>query len=613
MLTMRKRLGFLAAVLTAGAGPAEPAQAEPKPAGDAAVAALMQRDLDAARRDDPVGASTRGDRRFDALLPDVSAGSQEIRLSAWRTLLAEAEGIDPAGLSASGRTDRDLLIDALRTRIDGTAFREWEMAVTQINGPQYELAQIPQSVTVKGAKQVKDYVSRLEAVGAYVDATIENLRAGMARGFTPPRGVLGNVAAQALAHGSASINGDATRHAMYAPLAGLEGADAERGRKAILEIVAPAFDRLGEFLRDEYVPGCRASAAARDLPNGAAYYAYRVRVESTLKIKPEEIHETGLSEVARIRAEMMGVIRRSGFKGPDGAEDAALFAAFVAHLRTDPRFRPASAEALLTAYREAGKRIDAELPRLFEDLPKLTWGVREMPRFIAPSSPTAYYYPGSLQNGQAGFFVANTYRLDQRPLYDVLPLTLHEAVPGHHFQVALAQELTNVHEWRTGRGYTGFVEGWALYAERLGQEMGEDARSATNPTGRGLFTDPFDDFGRLNYEMWRALRLVVDTGIHMRGWSRDRAVAFMHDNSALTSENIDREVDRYISWPGQAVAYKLGELHIRALRERAEKELGDRFDVRGFHRALLGRGAVPLEVLTRQVEAWIASVKGAGG
>lgn len=579
----------------------------PTSAGDQAVLALLDEDLLSQRRSDPVGASTRGDRRFDALLPDVSPGGIEAWLADSRVRLGKATAVDPATLSPMRRTERALLIDALETRIESARFRTWEMPVTQLNGPQYELPQMPQSLTFTSDKQFEDYVSRLEKVAGYIDETTASMKAGLTRGFTPPRVVMGTAASQALAHGTAPLGGDATKHALYSPFVGQKGPLAERAKKVILEQIAPAYDRFGTFLRDEYVPKCRDTLAASSLPDGRSYYEFRIKTESTLGYDAGAIHKIGLDEVARIRSEMMGVIARSGFKSEVTGDDAT-FEAFIKFLRTDPRFYAKSGAELIEKYRAAGKIIDAELPRLFILMPTLPWGVREMPRFIAPSSPTAYYYQGSLTNGQPGFFVANTHALDQRPLYDVLPLTLHEAVPGHHFQVALAQELKDVPEWRTTTMYTGFVEGWALYAEKLGLEMGDDARSKSNPTGRGLFTDPYDDFGRLNFEMWRALRLVVDTGIHAQGWTRDRAITFMEENSALSRTNIEREVDRYIAWPGQAVAYKLGEVHILALRAEMEKKMGDRFDVRGFHRAVLGRGAVPLKVLDEQVREWADGV-----
>ncbi|MFM9957233.1 MAG: DUF885 domain-containing protein [Phycisphaerales bacterium] len=604
--------GCVVLVVPGAAGRSEPAAATAPPApaatapADQVVLDLLAEDLEDQDRADPFAASRRGVRRFDTLLPDVSLEGIRAQLDRARDRLARAKLIDAASLSAMRRTERAMLIDALETRLAAERFRSWEMMVTQISGPQYELAQMPQSLSFTTDKQLEDFAARIEAIPGYLDEATGRLQEGLARGFTPPRSVLGRVADQAFAHGGSPLEGDATRHALYAPFAGKSGPIAERAKKAILESIAPAFDRFGMFLRERYVAEARRTLGASELPDGKAFYEYRVRAETTLDFDADAIHRIGMDEVIRIRGEMMDTIRRSDFKPKTQAtDDDDLFAQFIAYLRTDPRFYARTPDELLTRYRAAGKIIDAELPRLFVALPVLPWGVREMPRFIAPSSPTAYYYAGSIENGVAGYFVANTHALDQRPLYDTLPLTLHEAVPGHHFQVALAQELKGVPEWRTTTGYTGFVEGWALYAEKLGLEMGEDARSPSNPSGRGLFTDPYDDFGRLNFEMWRALRLVVDTGIHAKGWTRDQAITFMERNSALARNNIEREVDRYIVWPGQAVAYKLGELHILQLRAEAEETLGTRFDIRGFHRAVLGRGAVPLKVLSEQVREWV--------
>lgn len=609
MEPLRRWIAVLMIVLAAlGTGAAPARAASPLPA-DQSVLDLLKEDLEAQRRADPISASNRGDRRFDDRLPDLSPGAARAWAKEAGERLARCEAIDPKTLSPMRRTELAMLREALRERVDAERFRGWEMLVTPISGPQYDIPQIPQTLSFTSDKHLSDYAARLEAIPAYLAQAQANLEAGMERGFTPPAEIMGAVADQALAHGSLAVREGAAAHALYAPFAGRRDALAERANKAILEAVVPAYDRFGAFLRDRYVPGCRKSLGAAELPDGTAYYNFRIRAESTLDTDAEAIHRVGLEEVRRIRGEMMGVIARTDIGRASSAEGDALFAEFIARLRSDPRFYCSTPDELLRAYRNAGKLIDAELPRLFVQLPTLSWGVREMPRFIAPSSPTAYYYPGSLKNGVSGTFIANTTRLDQRPLYDVLPLTLHEAVPGHHFQIALAQELTDVPEWRTTTGYTGFVEGWALYAESLGLEMGEDARSAANPHGRGLFTDPYDDFGRLNYEMWRALRLVVDTGIHAKGWTRAAAIEFMEANSALSRHNIEREVDRYIGWPGQAVAYKLGELHLRALRRRAESELGTAFDIRGFHRAVLGRGAVPLSVLSEQVDEWIAGVR----
>lgn len=578
---------------------------------DDRLLALLEEDFQAQLKQDPLDASRRGYREFDDRMPDLSAGARTAWIQDARDRLARLEAVNPADLSAENGTNFALLRYELRLRIDAERFNSWQMPVTQQNGPQNGLPQLPDFLSFTETKHLEAYTARLEAIPAYLDQIIANMREGLTTGRTPPRVVMGTVPAQAASQADDRFLADPAAHAMYRPLAGATGELAERGRKAIRESVVPAFKRFAEFLDKEYVPHCRETIAARDLPDGEAFYNFRLRTMTTLDLTAEQIHQMGMSEVARIRAEMFEVIGRSDFAREDSLEGDELFKAFVHFLRTDPRFYYTTADDLMAGYQRLAKIIDPEMSRLFRTLPRLSYGVREMPRFIAPSAPTAYYYPGSLENGVPGWFIANTWRLDQRPKYEMISLTLHEAVPGHHHQYAIAQELKSagLPEWRTTVDYTVFGEGWGLYSERLGLEMGDDARSPSNPKGKGLFTDPYDDFGRLSYEMWRAMRLVVDTGIHALGWPRDRAIQFMLDNSALTQTNIEREVDRYIAWPGQAVAYKIGEMRIRSLRAEAEDALGDTFDVRGFHDAVLMQGAVPVEVLERQVREWVGERK----
>ncbi len=351
----------------------------------------------------------------------------------------------------------------------------------------------------------------------------------------------------------------------------------------------PGYRTLLEFMTDEYVPNCRQQIGASALPNGREYYRYRVRHYTTLDVDPQAVHETGLAEVKRIKAEMQDVIRSVGFEGD--------FAAFVEHLRTDPKFYVDSPEQLLKETSLVLKRMDGELPKLFGKLPRTPYGIREIPDFIAPRTTTAYYQPPAGDGTRAGFYYVNTYNLKSRPLFEIEALSLHEAVPGHHLQIALQQELEGLPPFRRFSLATAFVEGWGLYAERLGLEV-------------GFYQDPYRNFGRLSYEMWRACRLVVDTGMHYLGWTREQAIQFMADNTALSMHNITAEVDRYISWPGQATAYKMGELKIRSLRNLAEIQLGDKFDVRQFHDAVLADGAVPLEVLEANVRAYIERTSG---
>jgi len=594
---------------TLGSAPAEPS------ASDLRVLELLAEDFEAQKRFDPLFASSLGDRRFDSLLPDLSREARERWLEECKSRLGALNGIEGEGLSEANRLNASLLRYELRLRLEGAGYNTWQASVTPMSGPQQSLPQMPDSLGITGVAQREDYIARLEGIPRYLGQTIENLRAGVQAGNTPPRVTMERVAAQALAQGEERFERGPESQTLFRPFVGVDGEQAARARAVIGEKVVPAFRAFGVYLRDEYVPACRATIAAKDLPGGLDYYNHQVRRMTTTDLSAEQIHRIGMGEVARIRAEMMGVIARSDFGERDRLEGGALFAAFVGYLRTDARFYFTDPEELLGAYRGIAKRVDGELPRLFGRLPRLPYGVREMPRFMSASSPTAYYQPGSAANGVAGHFVANTYRLDQRPRYEMIPLTLHEAAPGHHLQIALAQELVEqgLPEWRTTAEYTAFVEGWALYAERLGFEMGERPRTGSAATGygegRGMYENPYDDFGRLSYEMWRAMRLVVDTGIHALGWSRERAIDFMLVNSALTPENIEREVDRYIAWPGQALGYKVGELRIRDLRAEAEGALGDRFDVRGFHDAVLGQGAVPLETLGEQVRAWIRRVQ----
>jgi uncharacterized protein (DUF885 family) len=359
--------------------------------------------------------------------------------------------------------------------------------------------------------------------------------------------------------------------------------------KKISGTVVPAYARMRDFVRDEYLPKARDSVAWTALPDGEAWYEFAVREHTTTDMSPDEIHELGLSEVGRILGEMDGVRRQVGFEGD--------LEAFFTHLETSPEFYFTRGADLVRGYNEIKRRIDAQLPRLFSVLPKADYEVREVEAFRAQSSAGAFYQQPSADGSRPGIFYVNTYNLKAQPKFGMETLSLHEASPGHHFQISIQQELEDVPRFRRfGGDYTAFVEGWALYAEYLGKEL-------------GLFTDPYQWFGRLNDEQLRAMRLVVDTGLHSKGWSRERAIKYMLDNSTLAETDVVSEVERYIAWPGQALGYKVGDLHIQALRRRAEQELGEKFDIRDFHREVLGDGAVPLSVLDAKIDRWIASRK----
>ncbi len=502
-------------------------------------------------------------------------------------------------LKAEDQLNRELFERLLHDEVDGYKFRMYLAPIGGRYGLHQDIPQMAEEVRFQSYDDYANYLTRLELVGGAVDQTIALLALGAAEGRTPPQVTLAGLGGQfqamlAPGGGLAALAEPFDR--MPECLTGEERqALRDRFDGRTLPAVRSAVKKLGDFVVEEYIPKCRTTIAAKDLPDGEAYYQYQVRMMTTTEMTPAEIHELGKQEVARIRAEMMGVIRSSDFmqrKGGAISGDDALFQAFIEYLRTDQRFYYSDGRALLAGYRDVCKQVDAGLPKLFGKLPRLPYGVREIPAFMAPDQTTAYYRRGDIRNAEPGYFFANTYALDQRPRYEMVPLALHEAVPGHHLQIALAQEMEGLPEFRKEWGFDAFGEGWALYGERLGIEM-------------GLYEDPYDNFGRLLYEMWRACRLVVDPGMHAFGWSRQQAIDFMMENTALSPLNIEKEVDRYIAWPGQACAYKIGELKIRQMRARAEEVLGEKFDIRGFHDTVLGGGSLPLPVLERRVEYWV--------
>jgi len=545
-------------------------------------------------REDPLLATQAGDRRYNDRLPSVSLADIERRAAADRKFLAQLEAIDRAQLNRQDQINYDVFS---RLRSDG--LREYElraylMPITNREGFHIFFADLPKQTPLDTLDDYENYLARLNAFPRYTDQHIELLREAVKQGYTLPAVVLRGFEKPI----ESQIVDDPTRSVLYEPFE--KYADrvpesdrarlAEAGRKAIAEQVVPAYRTFLKFMSEEYVPKARTQPGASALPNGREFYRHRVRQFTTLDLTPEAVHETGLAEVKRIRGEMEELMREIGFQGG--------FAEFVQKLRTDPKFYAETPEELLQATSLVLKRMDGELPRLFKRLPRVPYGIREVPDYIAPITTTAYYMPSSGDGSRAGFYYVNTYDLKSRPLYEIEALSLHEAVPGHHLQIALQQELDNLPPFRRFAGFTAFVEGWGLYSERLGLEV-------------GFYTDPYQNFGRLSYEMWRACRLVVDTGIHYLGWTREQAIQFMADNSAMTLLNITNEVDRYIAWPGQALAYKTGELKIRQLRAEAEETLGAKFDVREFHDVVLRDGAVPLDVLEVNVRAYIDAASAA--
>jgi uncharacterized protein (DUF885 family) len=543
--------------------------------------------------ENPVFATGLGDPRGQDRLTDLSQDGVSRRRVATKSSLALIESINRAALPEPERLNYDLLRDTLNKRAEGLRFPEEFLQMNQMGGPQQDPARLLAMMPNVRTDQLENQIARLEALPAYIDQSIALMREGMAAGVTPPQVTLRDVPQQ--------IRNQLVDDASLSPL--LRGfaeipdsvdplqAEALRNRAAAIyrEQVAPAYERLLEFAESEYLPAARDSIAARDLPDGEAWYRHNVAVRTTTDLSPPQIHEIGLNEVKRIRGEMEAIIESTGFEGG--------FDEFLVFLRTDPQFYHTTPEALMREYRDIAKRADPELTKLFGILPRTPYGVIEVPDYAAPSQTTAYYQRGSLKAGRPGYYFANTYALETRPRWEMEALTLHEAVPGHHLQIAIQQELEGLPWFRQNPSYMAFIEGWGLYSESLGEEM-------------GFYQDPYSKFGQLTYEMWRAIRLVVDSGMHYLGWSRRQAIDFFKENAGKSEHDIVVEIDRYIVWPGQALAYKIGELKIKELRARAEQALGDRFDIRAFHDQVLGTGAVPLSVLEANIKTWIESSSG---
>jgi uncharacterized protein (DUF885 family) len=548
----------------------------------------------------PETATSVGYPGQNARWTDDSPAGIEARKKHLHDSVATLKTISRDALPAGEQLNYDLYRELLETAEEGLQygddpmpFREvvprnlW-MPLNQMEGIQQGAASTLENTPHRTPAEYDVIMARLAALPAAVDQQTALLKAGLALGYTPPKIALRDLPKQI----ADLITGIPTSSALLQPFAEFpadfpsaqQARLTEKSQKIYWSAIMPAFQRLHDYLVKTYLPACRENIAATSLPNGAAAYAFHVRWQTTTNLTPQQIHEIGLSEVKRIRAEMDKVIAAAEFKGS--------FHEFTEFLRTDPRFYYDKPDDLVNGYRVIAKKIDPELAHLFGKLPRLPYGVCPIPDFKAPSQTTAYYQPGAPSAGRPGCFFVNTYNLAVRPKWEMEALTLHEAVPGHHLQISLAQEMEGEPEFRKHIGYSAFVEGWALYSESLGEEV-------------GLYKDPYLKFGQLSYEMWRAVRLVVDTGMHSMGWTRDQAIQFFKDNTGKTDQDITVEVDRYIVWPGQALAYKLGQLKIRELRSEAEKKMGAKFDERKFHDAVLENGAVPLNVLESHMKRWI--------
>jgi uncharacterized protein (DUF885 family) len=573
---------------------AAPVAAPAKPSAVEQLHQLFAEDWERNLQENPEGATFLGDPRFNDRWTDMSLPAIEARDAADRAVLEKLARIPRAKLPPAEQVNYDLFKQRYEIAVAYQRFKMHEVPLDPIGfdgfGAAATLTQLQPFATVADYEK---WLRRLQAYGTLVDQNMALMRLGMASGRVPPREPMTRLLGQLGAYAPEKPEDSP----FYAPLkripAGIAAADSERLRAqaaaAIRDVVTPAWRRFNAFYEKEYLPACRTTIAAEAYPDGEAFYALRVRHMTTTTMTPDEVHAVGLAEVARIRAEMEQIREQVKFKGD--------LAAFFKHLRSDQRFYFKTGAELLTAYRDIAKKIDPQLVRLFGRLPRTPYGVEAVPELEAPNQTTAYYRRPTEDGSRAGFFYANLYKPETRPKWEMEALTVHEAVPGHHLQIALAQELGELPKFRRLGGYTAFVEGWGLYSESLGGEL-------------GLYQDPYSKFGQLTYEMWRAVRLVVDTGMHHKGWSRQQAIDYFSANAAKTANDIAVEIDRYISWPGQALAYKIGELRIKALRARAREALGDAFDVRRFHDTVLGNGALPLDVLEGTVDAWIAAEKG---
>jgi uncharacterized protein (DUF885 family) len=589
---MKKLLFGLVMLLTLAPGvTAQELSAEDLDRRRKALRDLLNEQWEYVLRTNPEFASILGDRRYNAEVSDLSEAAVRADVAASRRFLTRFEAIGTRAFSEQERLDRDLMIRDLRLSIERARFAPWQAPVNQMGGIHLGTADLPSSLPFATAKDYDDYIARLQKFPRQFDETIANMRKGMAAGLMPPRFLLERVAEQA--ESIATSKGEASPFAR--PLANfpeaVTEADRQRIRTAVLAAIdrniIPAYQRFGRFVREEYAPRGRTEAGAWSLPNGAARYAFQVRNMTTTGMTPDAIHELGLREVARIEAEMLQIANRLGYS------DLPSFNKAIA---ANPELKPKSGEQLLGLYRKYIDQMYSKLPQLFGRLPKARLEVLPVPEFRARGASAASYETGSPDGSRPGRVYVNTSDVTSRSLLPTESTAYHEGAPGHHMQLSIQQELTDLPPFRQQGGTTAFIEGWALYSERLGKEV-------------GFYEDPYSDYGRLNDEMLRAIRLVVDTGLHHKRWTREQVVRFFRDHSAIDEVEIQAETDRYIVWPGQALAYKVGQLTILELRERAQRELGARFDIRAFHDVVLGSGALPMDELEKTVQRWIATTK----
>jgi len=540
-------------------------------------------------RENPMSATHAGIEKYNHLLNRVSSVDNNRRLDAEKVFFNRLISINVSALTAENRINHQLLKWVLEQEIEGYQLNLSRIPLTTFSSFFMSVLNMANGLPMTSVKDYQDYISRLNDIPRYFNENIDNMRTGIKTNFTLPKIVVEGIFPTVMAQ----VYKDPTKSSLYKPFIKISGdisAENQKklrvsAKKAILQSAIPAFKSFADFFGGEYLAAATDTLGAEQMNNGKAYYAHQIKTYTTLtNITAQQIHQTGLSEVKRIRAEMVKVIKELNFEG--------TFDDFTEFLRTDPQFYAKSAKDLLKEAAYIAKRIDYVMPEFFGNLPRIPYGIVPVPKEIAPNYTTASYNSALVGGNRGGAYWLNTYQLDQRPLYELTALTLHEGVPGHHHQSAISSELQNVPKFRLALYFSAYGEGWGLYAEKLGLEM-------------GLYDTPYDNFGRLSYEMWRACRLVIDTGIHAMGWSRQQGLDFLASNTSLSQANVRAEVDRYISWPGQALSYKVGELAIWTLRNKAEKSLGEKFNIKNFHDTLLGNGALPLTMVEAEIDRYI--------
>ncbi len=537
----------------------------------------------------PEYASSLGDHRYDDQLTDYSVAAVNASLARGRKFIEQLAAIDTTGLSEQDQLSAELMLRSLTEDQEGARFKEWEMPVDQFNGFHTALPQLIENLTFASVLDYDNYISRLKKVPTAFYQVMTNMQLGMDDGRMPPKYILEKVLVQTQALAAQTPADSAFAEPLKKFPASIDTADRKRISVDLLEVIStdvlPSYQRFAKFLSAQYIPKGRTDPGAWALPDGDAYYAFRIRQSTTLNKSAAEIHQIGLDEVARDEAEMLAIVHKLGY--PD-------LKTFSAALKANPREHPTSREQLLGLYRTHIAEMKPKLPQLFGRLPRAPLEVVAMPDFISKDQAAAYYDQGTADGSRPGHVDVNLYNFAERSLAPVEAVSYHEGIPGHHLQISIGQELTGLPEFRRQSYYTAYTEGWALYSERLGKEI-------------GFYQDPYSDYGRLEADIWRAIRLVVDTGVHSQHWTRQQMVDYFHAHSAIDETNIQAETDRYIAWPGQALGYKMGQLEILAARKRAQTALGAKFDIRAFHDEVLDSGAVPMDILDRRVDAWIQS------